>query len=81
MPGLHDYTKFVKRGFGRTTDHAVKDVRAGLLTRDEAFELINKHDSRRPDILDFFLKETGMTEEDLIKKVKALREGKAKSLP
>ena len=29
MPGLHDWAKFVKRGFGRTTDHATRDVRAG----------------------------------------------------
>ena len=81
MPGLHDYTKFVKRGFGRTTDHAARDVRAGLLTREEAFELVNELDGKRPDCLDYFLKETGMTESELIEKVKALREGKAKNLP
>lgn len=81
MPGLHDYTKFIKRGFGRATDHATKDVRAGLLTREEAFSIINEHDSKRPEILDYFLKETGMKEDDLIEKVKALRAGKAKDLP
>ncbi len=29
MAGVHDYTKFLKRGFGRGTDHASADVRAG----------------------------------------------------
>ncbi len=81
MPGLHDYTKFIKRGFGRTTDHAARDVRAGLLTRAEAFELVKKYDTERPEIMDYFLKETGMTEQELIEKVKALREGAAKNLP
>jgi len=81
MPGLHDYTKFLKRGFGRATDHAARDVRAGLLTRDEAFELVNEHDSERPKVLDYFLQQTGMSEEELVEKVKALREGKAKDLP
>lgn len=81
MPGLHDYTKFIKRGFGRATDHAARDVRAGLLTREEAFTLVNEFDSKRPEIMDFFLEETGMTEIELLEKVKALREGKAKDLP
>src|SRR3990167_2495709 len=81
MPGLHDYTKFIKRGFGRATDHATRDVRAGLLTRQEGFDLINEYDKERPKIMDYFLQETGMDETDLIEKVKALREGKAKDLP
>ncbi len=81
MPGLHDYTKFLKRGFGRATDHAARDVRAGLLTREEAFELVNEFDPKRPGVLDYFLKETGMTEPELVEKLKALRTGKAKELP
>lgn len=81
MPGLHDYTKFIKRGYGRATDQATCDVKAGLMTREEAFELVNTYDSKRPEVMDYFLKETGMTEEDLVAKVKALREGKAKDLP
>lgn len=81
MPGLHDWTKFIKRGYGRATDHATRDVRAGLMTREEAFELINDIDPKRPEILDFFLEQTGMTEEELIKKVKDLRKGAAKKLP
>lgn len=81
MPGLHDWTKFVKRGYGRATDHASRDVRAGLLTREEAFELINDLDPKRPEVLDYFLQQTGMTEDELLTKVKALRQGAAKKLP
>lgn len=64
MAGVHDYTKFLKRGFGRGTDHASTDVRAGLLTREEAFELAKKHDSERPAGLDYYLQITGYTEEE-----------------
>ena len=81
MPGLHDWTKFIKRGFGRGTDQASKDVRAGLLTREEGFEIINNLDPKRPEVLDFFLEQTKMTEKDLVKKVKKLRKGGAKKLP
>lgn len=62
MAGVHDYTKVLKRGFGRATDHASVDVRAGLLTREEAFELAKQHDSERPDALDYYLEITGFTE-------------------
>lgn len=64
MAGVHDYTKFVKRGFGRGTDHVSVDLRAGLLTRAEAFELAKKHDTQRPDALDFYLEITGYSEEE-----------------
>jgi N-acetyl sugar amidotransferase len=62
MAGVHDYTKFLKRGFGRGTDHASADVRAGLLTREEAFELAKRHDTQRPDALDYYLNITGYSE-------------------
>jgi len=64
MAGVHDYTKFLKRGFSRGTDHASADVRAGLMTRDEAFEMAKKHDSERPPALDYYLEITGLTEDE-----------------
>jgi N-acetyl sugar amidotransferase len=64
MPGMHDFTCYLKRGFGRTTWQASVDVRNGLLTRQEGFELIERHDQERPEALDYYLKVTGMTEEE-----------------
>jgi N-acetyl sugar amidotransferase len=64
MAGVHDYTKFLKRGFGRGTDHASVDVRAGLLTREEAFELAKKNDTERPAALDWYLQITGFSEDE-----------------
>ena len=62
MPGVHDLACYLKRGYGRSTFHASVDVRAGLLSRDEAFELIREHDAVRPEGLDYFLQITGLSE-------------------
>lgn len=67
MAGVHDYTKFLKRGFGRGTDHASVDVRAGLLSREEAFELAKKNDTERPPALDWYLEITGFTDDEFNK--------------
>lgn len=64
MPGMHDFTCYLKRGFGRTTVQASVDVRNGLLTRSEAFELIEKHDKQEPEALKYFLKATGMSKKE-----------------
>jgi N-acetyl sugar amidotransferase len=81
MAGVHDYAKFIKRGFGRGTDQASADVRAGLLTREEGLELAKQIDAERPPALDYYLQITGMTEEEFVRVLKSLREGKAKELP
>lgn len=81
MTGIHDYSKFIKRGFGRGSDHASMDVRAGLLTREEGFELAKKHDSARPKMMDEFLKITNLTEEEFINILKKQRKGPALKLP
>jgi N-acetyl sugar amidotransferase len=80
MAGVHDYSKFIKRGFGRGTDHASLDVRAGLLTKYEGFELAKKYDTERPDALDEYLKITGYTEDEFENILKTKREDKAKGL-
>jgi N-acetyl sugar amidotransferase len=64
MPGVHDFTNYLKRGYGRGSFHASMDVRNGLLTREEGFDLANKHDAIKPEALDYFLKITGMGEEE-----------------
>lgn len=81
LADVHDYSKFVKRGFGRGTDQASQDVRAGLLTREEGFELAKKYDSKRPASLDYYLQISGYTENQFYDILKKQREGKAKKLP
>lgn len=46
--GAHDWLKFVKFGYGRASDHASKDVRAGLLSRAEAIDMVREYDAVKP---------------------------------
>jgi N-acetyl sugar amidotransferase len=46
--GIHDYFKFLKFGFSRATDIASLHVRRGRITRQDASELIKKHDGKFP---------------------------------
>lgn len=46
--GIHDYFKFLKYGFGRATDIASLHVRRGRLTREQAVDLVTKHDGKFP---------------------------------
>ena len=56
MQGSRDYIKFLKRGFGRTTHLASIDIRNDRLKRDNAEELVNLYDGKRPQSLDLLLK-------------------------
>ena len=64
MPGVHDFANYLKRGYGRATFHSSVDVRAGLLSRDEAWKLIQDNDGVRPEALDYYLQATGMSEQE-----------------
>ncbi len=80
MAGIHDFTCYLKRGYGRGTYHASMDVRNGLITREEGFNLANKHDTERPEALDYYLKITGMTEEEFYKLMKEKKVDKIKNM-
>ena len=45
---FHDYFKFLKYGFGRTTDHVSIEIRYGKMTREKGIELIKKHEGKIP---------------------------------
>ena len=46
--GIHDYFKYLKFGFGRTTDIVCNHIRRGRITRKEGFEIIKKLDGKFP---------------------------------
>lgn len=73
MSGMHDFTCYLKRGFGRATAQASVDVRNGLITRDEGFELVRKHDTEIPEALEYYLKITGSTEEEFFTAMEKMR--------
>lgn len=61
--GIHDYLKYVKFGYGRGSDHACKDIRAGLMTREQGIEMVRKYDHVKPRRdLERWLKYVGMSE-------------------
>ncbi|MFN8121928.1 MAG: N-acetyl sugar amidotransferase [Thermoleophilia bacterium] len=62
--GVHDWLKYVKFGYGRATDHVCKDIRAGLMTRQEGIELVRRYDPVKPRDLERWLSYTGMTERE-----------------
>jgi len=73
MPGMHDFTNYLKRGYGRSTYQASVDVRNGLLSREEGFELAKKYDQEIPEALEYYLKITGMSKEEFYEIMKRKR--------
>ena len=62
--GIHDLLKFVKFGYGRASDHASKDIRAGLMSRDEGIEMVKKYDHIVSSDLEYWLDYVGLTTEE-----------------
>jgi len=63
--GLHDYMKWIKFGYGRATDNASIDIRHGRLSRNEAIQLVKKHEGKIPEkYLDEYLEDFELTREE-----------------
>lgn len=63
--GIHDYLKFVKLGYGRGSDHSCKDIRAGIMTREQGIGMVRKYDHVKPRRdLERWLNYVNMTEEE-----------------
>ena len=66
--GMHDYFKWIKYGFGRATDHASLDIRAGKITRDEGLKLVKEFEGKIPEkYMDDFLEDMAITREEFYK--------------
>ena len=62
--GMRDYSKFVKRGYGRANHLLSIDIRNGRKTREEAVALENQYDGKRPASMDWFLNILNMSEDE-----------------
>ena len=71
LAGVRDYCKYIKRGYGRTSHLASIDVRNGRMTRQEAWNLMERHDGKRPASLDVLLETLQITEEDFYRILRA----------
>jgi N-acetyl sugar amidotransferase len=62
---FHDYFKFLKYGFGRTTDHVSIEIRYGRMSREEGINLIKKYEGKIPrKYFKEFLESAEMTEDE-----------------
>lgn len=59
--GVHDYMKYVKFGYGRVHDHVSRDIRLGLMTRDEGVALVRQYEGVVPGDIARWLNYVGMT--------------------
>ena len=66
--GLHDYFKWLKFGYGRTSDHVSMEIRKNKLVREKGMELVKKFEGKIPEqYLDEYLKDFEITRDDFIK--------------
>ena len=69
---MRDFSKYVKRGYGRTNHLMSIDIRHGRKTREEALRLEAQYDGKRPASMDWFLEILGMTEDEYYAYLKPL---------
>lgn len=72
--GVHDYLKYLKFGYGRATDDASTMIRAGLMSREEAIDLVAQYDHCRPNDLNGWLRFVNMSEDKFMTYVDPLRD-------
>ena len=70
--GIHDFFKFLKFGFGRATDIACLHLRRGRITRQDAVEIVNRHDGKFPwtylgKPIDEIIRPLGITLDEFVK--------------
>ena len=62
--GVHDYIKFIKFGYSKVTDHSVREIRLGRMTREQAIIEIKTYSEIIPNDLDTFLNWLEITEQE-----------------
>jgi len=62
---IHHYFKYLKFGFGSTSDHVCNEIRKGRMTREEGIKLVKESDERIPpeEYINHFCKSIGITKE------------------
>jgi hypothetical protein len=66
LQGVRDYIKYIKRGYTRPSHLASIDIRNHRMNREQAMELINKYEGKRPPSLELFLRFVGLTETEFM---------------
>jgi N-acetyl sugar amidotransferase len=74
---VHDYLKYLKFGYGRTTDDASMEIRHGRLSREEGMKLVEQYDGTEPSTLGFYCEFMGITKERFYGFAEPMRDAKA----
>ena len=68
IQGIHDYFKWLKFGYGRTTDNASVQIRLNWLNREEAMKLVREYEGKLPEkYLNEFLAQWDMSRDEFFK--------------
>lgn len=70
---MHEFTCLEKRGFARSSIQASGDIRDEKMTREQAFELIDKYERIIPKHFNYFLDRIGMTHVEFRDAIQNLR--------
>jgi N-acetyl sugar amidotransferase len=67
--GIHDYFKFLKFGYGRTTDQVSLHIRRKRITREEGKQIVSLHEGKFPTTylgkrIESILEDIGMTSQE-----------------
>lgn len=74
---VNDYIKFLKYGYGKTTDHASRDIRLKRMTREEGIEYVRQYENKEPTVLKEFLDWVSITKEEFYGYIDPFRDEKA----
>lgn len=71
---VHDYLKYLKFGYGRTTDDASMEIRHGRMTREEGLDLVKRYDHVEPSTLEMYCDFMGITKQKFYDFVEPMRD-------
>lgn len=74
--GIHDYIKFIKWGYGKVTDHAVREIRLKRMTREEGIEMVRRYQDVKPTDLPLFLDWLGMPGDEFRSEINKFRDSR-----
>ena len=72
--GIHDYIKFIKWGYSKVTDHAVREIRLKRMTREEGIAMIRKYQGIKPTDFLLFLNWVSMSEDEFLSEIDKFRD-------
>jgi len=71
---MHDYLKYLKFGYGRSTDEASYEIRHGRMTREEGAAIVERLDAFEPYAMEEYLKLMDMSREEFFNLIEDARD-------